>query len=94
MGDCCGQQFKRGQPGKAANPNQQCFVDCCDASCPPDNCCDSITIHFECGPKEPPECTCDCEFNGYEFSGIIFKKRLVPTPTPLPTPKLRQGENP
>ena len=73
MPNCCG-PFKRGKPGRATNPAQQCFVDCCNL-CPPDNCCDSITIHFECGPSSPPECKCDCVFDGYNFSGIKFKKK-------------------
>lgn len=68
MKDCCG-PFKRGKPAKAKNPNQQCFVDCCGNLCPPDNCCDSVKLYYECG------CNCDCVFNGYNFTGLVFKRR-------------------
>lgn len=73
MGNCCG-PFKRGKPAKAVNPNQQCFADCCGNLCPPDNCCESVDVYFDCG------CGCDCEFNGYNFSGLRFRKKKKKKP--------------
>lgn len=68
MKNCCG-PFKRGKPAKAKNPSLQCFVDCCGNLCPPDNCCDSVKLYYECG------CGCDCVFNGYNFTGLVFKRK-------------------
>ena len=76
MGDCCG-PFKRGKPAKATNPKQQCFADCCGNLCPPDNCCSSVNVYFECG------CKCDCEFNGYNFTGLRFKRKKKVPKAPL-----------
>jgi hypothetical protein len=68
MRNCCG-PFKRGKPAKAVNPNQQCFADCCGNLCPPDGCCDTVKIEYQCG------CGCDCEHKGFNFSGLKFKKK-------------------
>lgn len=68
MDKCCG-PFKRGKPAKAVVPSQQCFADCCGNLCPPDGCCDSVKLHFQCG------CGCDCAFKGYNFGGLKFKKK-------------------
>lgn len=68
MRNCCG-PFKRGRPAKAINPNQQCFADCCGNICPPDGCCDTIKIEYQCG------CDCDCDHKGFNFSGLKFKKK-------------------
>lgn len=68
MKNCCG-PFKRGQPAKAVNPSQQCFVDCCGKLCPPDGCCDSVKVTFECG------CGCKCAPQTYSFGGLKFKRK-------------------
>jgi hypothetical protein len=68
MKNCCG-PFKRGQTAKAVNPNQQCFVDCCGKLCPPDGCCDSVKVEFECG------CACKCDPQTYSFGGLKFRRK-------------------
>lgn len=68
MRNCCG-PFKRGRPAKAINPSQQCFADCCGNVCPPEGCCDTVKIDYECG------CGCDCVHNGFNFGGLKFKKK-------------------
>lgn len=68
MRNCCG-PFKRGKPAKAVNPNQQCFADCCGNICPPDGCCDTVKVEYQCG------CDCDCEHRGFNFSGLKFKRK-------------------
>ena len=68
MKNCCG-PFKRGKPAKAINPNQQCFVDCCGDLCPPDGCCDSVKVMFECG------CACECPPQSYNFGGLKFQRK-------------------
>jgi hypothetical protein len=68
MRNCCG-PFKRGKPAKAVNPNQQCFADCCGNLCPPDGCCDTVKVEYQCG------CGCDCEHKGFNFSGLKFKRK-------------------
>lgn len=84
MKNCCG-PFKRGKPAKATNPNQQCFVDCCGNLCPPDNCCDHVKIYYECGYTYPPNCQCDCQFDGYNFRGLTFKKKRKKGSPAIPT---------
>jgi hypothetical protein len=68
MRNCCG-PFKRGKPAKAINPSQQCFADCCGNLCPPDGCCETVKVEYQCG------CGCDCTHEGYNFSGLRFKRK-------------------
>lgn len=68
MGNCCG-PFKRGRAAVAVNPDQQCFVDCCGNLCPPEGCCDKVQVNFQCG------CGCDCSHAGYNFNGLLFKRK-------------------
>lgn len=68
MGNCCG-PFKRGRPAKAVVPTQQCFADCCGNICPPEGCCESVKVNYECG------CGCDCSHRGFNFGGLKFKKK-------------------
>jgi hypothetical protein len=73
MGNCCG-PFKRGRPAKAVVPTQQCFVDCCGNLCPPEGCCESVTVDYECG------CGCECSHKGFNFGGLKFKKKRLKIP--------------
>lgn len=73
MGNCCG-PFKRGRPAKAVNPTQQCFADCCGNVCPPEGCCESVKVNYECG------CGCDCTHRGFNFGGLKFKKKRLRIP--------------
>lgn len=83
-GECCG-YFKYGQPGKAKNPKQQCFADCCGHMCPPEDCCKVITINYQCGStvQQYPPSGCPCVYNGINFHGILYKKKnnLPPMPS-------------
>lgn len=71
--DCCG-PFKYGVPGRAVNPKQQCFVDCCGNMCPPEDCCDVILIHYKCGSTNQ-EYECDCTYENINFHGLLLKKK-------------------
>lgn len=73
MGNCCG-PFKRGRPAKAVNPSQQCFADCCGNLCPPEGCCASVKVGYECG------CGCECTHKGFNFGGLRFKKKRLRIP--------------
>lgn len=75
---CCSDSEKA-TVGVAVEPNAQCFADCCPV-CPPEDCCDSITINYDCRPpKAPPECTCPCVFDGFSFNeNIKFKPKKTP----------------
>lgn len=79
--DCCG-PFKYGVPGRAVNPKQQCFVDCCDNMCPPEDCCDVVHIYYKCGSKDE-EYECDCTYENINFHGLLLKKKnnLPPIPS-------------
>lgn len=90
--DCCG-PFKYGKPAVAKNPNQQCFVGCCGDMCPPDDCCDSVLIYFECGSRktETYSIGCDCVYDGINLHGILFKKKN--NNPPIPAFNLSQNQN-
>jgi len=75
----CGGPFKRGRPGIATNPNMQCFADCCN-TCPPEDCCDQIILHFECGCPPPSDLACECSSTSFNFSGIKFKRKKQKLP--------------
>jgi hypothetical protein len=78
--NCCG-PFKYGTPGRAVNPSQQCFVDCCGNMCPPEDCCDEILIYIKCGSKNK-EYECDCTYENINFHGILLKKKNNLPPIP------------
>lgn len=80
---CCG-NFEYGTKGVATNPNQQCFVNCCGNVCPPQDCCDSITITYQCGSTagQYPAEGCSCVYSGINFHGILYKKKNLP---PMPS---------
>lgn len=46
MARCCG-NFARGVPGDDGLGG--CFSGCCKKTCPPPNCCPTVTIKYECG---------------------------------------------
>jgi hypothetical protein len=91
--DCCGGPFKYGKPAVATNPNQQCFVGCCGNMCPPDDCCDSVLIYFECGSTKTESYSmgCDCIYDAITLHGVLFKKKNnIPS---MPAFNLSQDEN-
>jgi hypothetical protein len=86
--NCCG-PFKYGRPGKALNPKQQCFVDCCGNMCPPEDCCDIVLVYFKCGSKNPEIECCPTIEENLEFQNLLLNKKNIP---PIPKFNLTEEE--
>lgn len=78
---CC-RPFARGVEGTAECECQQCFIDCCNPTCPPPCTCETVTIIYQCGESEsacnpdgcsniPIECEAPCQLTALQLQPSV-----------------------